>query len=109
MDTKVTGKGTDPTKGKRYKAITNVSFGKLRPTVMAGETFQLDDDDLAKELIANGSITKDLDFVDESKAAGEASQTDPNKPAANVTQNAAEVRGAAADEAADKSKAASKK
>jgi hypothetical protein len=105
-------KGSDPTKGPKFKAVTNVSFGKLRPTVMAGQVFQLDDADLAKELLASGSITKDLSFVDESKA-GEPTQTDSSKPGPNVSQNAAELRGKAADDAADeaetgKSKAAKK-
>jgi hypothetical protein len=108
-------KGADPKKGARYKAITNVSFGKLRPTVMAGETFQSDDDEAMKILLEKGVITKDLKFVDDSKP-GEASHTDPNAPPANTAQTAAEVRGAAADAAnADgdddksKSKSASKK
>jgi hypothetical protein len=90
----------DLDKGPKFRARTNVSFGKVRPTVMAGEIFQLDDPDLAKKLLAAGTISSDLKGAKEPEVkAGEATHTDPTKPAANVTQNAAETAGAAADKA----------
>lgn len=60
----------DLSKGKSYKARTNVSFGQERPTVMAGEIFKLDDPDLAKTLLASNSITEDLEFVESLNMSG---------------------------------------
>jgi hypothetical protein len=64
-------------KGTEYRAITNVGFGKDRPDVKAGELFNLDDDDQAKDLIAKGVISKNVkpsadDLAKESQAV------DPN-------------------------------
>jgi hypothetical protein len=68
---------------------------------MAGEIFQLDDADLAKKLLEQGSISSDLKGAKEPAVkAGEATMTDPTKPGANVTKNAAETAGDAADKAA---------
>jgi hypothetical protein len=88
---------SDPTKGKKYRARINVSFGKARPHVLAGEVFHLDDPELAKKLLAEGSITEDLKGEEEEDKPGEATFTDPSKPPHNVTKNAAETAGAAAD------------
>jgi len=103
----------DITKGKKYKARTNVSFGKTRPMVMAGETFNLDDPDLAKELLASNSITADLGHVEDLNTAGgtNAGLTDKELAhAPGTVRTAAEQRGDAADEAqeadADKNKTA---
>lgn len=88
----------DVTKGKKYRARINISFGKQRPIVNAGEVFQLDDVELAKKLLAEGSISDDLKGKDEPETKeGEATRTDTSMPPANVTRNAAETRGAAAD------------
>ena len=87
----------DVNKGPKFRARINVSFGKMRPTVMAGEIFQLDDPDLAKKLLADGAISSDLKGAKEPVKPGEATRTDPTKPPANVTKNAAETAGEAAD------------
>lgn len=49
---------TEKAKGTQYRAVTNVSFGKDRGPVKAGDLFYLDDDDVAKDLIARGAISK---------------------------------------------------
>ena len=90
----------DVGKGKKYRARINVSFGKQRPMVNVGEIFQLDDADLAKRLLAEGSITEDLKAEEVETKPGEATYTDSSKPPANVTKNAAETA-ADAKEAAD--------
>jgi hypothetical protein len=90
----------DLDKGPKFRARHNVSFGKIRPTVMAGEIFQLDDPDLAKKLLAEGAISTDLKGAKEPEVKpGEATRTDPTKPPANVVKNAAETAGDAADKA----------
>jgi hypothetical protein len=89
----------DLDKGPKFRARTNISFGKVRPTVMAGEIFQLDDADLAKKLQDAGQISSDLKGAKEPPVkAGEATRTDASKPPANVTKNAAETAGDAADQ-----------
>ncbi len=89
----------DVNQGPKFRARTNISFGKMRPTVMAGEIFQLDDADLAKKLLAEGTISSDLKGAKEpATKPGEATMTDKSKPPANVTKNAAETTGDAADE-----------
>jgi hypothetical protein len=97
----------DIDKGTKYRAKINISFGKVRPTVMAGEIFQLDDPDMVKKLLANGSISTDLKVPAKEAAVkpgpGQATHTDPNKPPAGVVKNAAETAGMAADQAAGKS------
>jgi hypothetical protein len=91
----------DVDKGPKFRARTNVSFGKVRPTVMAGDIFQLDDPDLAKKLLDAGTISSDLKGAKEPAGKpGEATYTDPTRPGANVTKNAAETRGDEADKIA---------
>lgn len=92
----------DITKGKKYKARTNISFGKSRPQVMAGETFNLDDPELAKELLASNSITADLDHVEDFNTVGGTNAGLTQKELAHApgtVRTAAEQRGDAADEA----------
>lgn len=92
--------------GKKYRARINVSFGKMkdkngkdRPMVNAGDVFTLDDPELTKRLLAEGSITEDLkEVVDPNAKPGDATFTDPSKAPANVTKNAAEMAGDMADQ-----------
>jgi endonuclease YncB( thermonuclease family) len=90
------GKGTsDVSKGKKYRAVTNVSFGKDRAPVVAGQVFQLDDADLAKELIKKGAITDK--FNDAPSGDKTLDEINAGEPA-----NAAMQRGNDADAAAGK-------
>jgi hypothetical protein len=86
-------KKPDLTKGTQYRALQNISFGSLRPSVKAGELFNLDDPAVAKELLTKKVITTDL------KAP-----MPTDRSAADINQgeapNAAKVRGDAADDAA---------
>lgn len=60
----------DFTKGKKYKALTRISFGHERPGIEPGQHFNLDDDELAKKLIASNSITADLKHEEPVNTAG---------------------------------------
>lgn len=71
-------------KGAQYRAITNVSFGKDRSQVKAGETFFLDDEDQAKDLIARGAISKNVK-PSADDLAKESPTTDPNVTAPEAT------------------------
>jgi hypothetical protein len=86
-------KKPDPTKGKQYRAVSNISFGKDRKPVAAGEVFNLDDDAQAKDLLAKGVITANVKATPAPERTAE--QINQGEPA-----NAAKVRGDAAEEAA---------
>lgn len=92
-DQKTPASAPAKSKGTQYRALTNVSFGKDRSPVKAGEIFSLDDDDQAKDLIGKGVITKQLKPTDEELAAA-ANPVDPNK---GEPPNAAMTRGMEAD------------
>lgn len=91
----------DFTKGRKYKALTRISFGHERPAVEAGEVFALDDEELAKKLLSQNSISKDLEHEEPVNQAG---GTNAGAPASQhlppgQVKTAAEVAGDAADEA----------
>jgi hypothetical protein len=94
-----TAKTQDTTKGKQYRALHNVGFGKDRAQVPAGQIFNLDDADVAKELLAKGAISEDLKPGQPADRTAE--EINRGEPA-----NAAKVRGDAADAAAAQGKAA---
>jgi len=91
-------------KGTNYRALTNVSFGKAeegkatRAAVKAGDIFSLDDDDVAKDLLAKGAISKTLKPTAEESAkeaklsAGSGDDVNKGEP-----PNAAMTRGMDAD------------
>lgn len=88
-------------KGRKFKALVNVSFGTQRDPVKAGEVFQLDDQKQIDLLLNTRSITPDLDFVEETnKMGGTNSGVAEGHLPAGQTQTAAQVRGNAADKAA---------
>jgi hypothetical protein len=78
-------------KGKTYRALTNVSLGKNGGQIMAGQTFQLDDKDVAEHLISKGAISENL-----KPAANEALNV-PSNTSSGEPPNAAMTRGQNAD------------
>jgi hypothetical protein len=81
-------------KGTQYRAVTNVSFGKDRAPVKAGDFFYLDDDDQAKDLIAKGAISKNIKPSQDDLAKENPTEADINK---GEPANAAMTRGMDAD------------
>lgn len=60
----------DFTKGRKYVAKINVSFGVERDMVLAGQTFFLDDEVVEKKLLADNAITSNLNFVEKINKSG---------------------------------------
>jgi hypothetical protein len=92
----------DFTKGKKYKALTRISFGHERPAIEPGQHFNLDDDELAKKLIESNSITTDLKHEEATNTAGgtnAGAAESQHLPASQLPpKTASDVRGEAADE-----------
>jgi hypothetical protein len=86
-------KKPDLTKGTQYRALQNISFGKARPAVKAGQLFNHDDAGVVKELLAKKAITTDV----KAEVPGGRTATEINQGEA---PNAAKVRGDEADAAA---------
>ena len=85
-------------KGTKYRAITNVSLGKGKGMVTAGEIFQFDeeDDDNIKKLVDSGAISTKLEPTPEEIK----NQTQPKVANPNVEPaNASATRGQQADAA----------
>jgi hypothetical protein len=86
-------KKQDLTKGTQYRALQNISFGSVRPSVKAGELFNHDDPAVVKTLLEKRAITTDLKApMPAGKSTSEINQGEP--------ANAAKVRGDAADASA---------
>jgi hypothetical protein len=81
-------------KGTQYRAVTNVSFGKDRAPVKAGDLFSLDDDDVAKDLLEKGAISKNIKPSQDDLAKENPTEADINK---GEPPNAAMTRGMEAD------------
>lgn len=95
----------DFSKGKKYKALTRISFGHARPAVEAGQTFNLDDEEMAKQLLATNSITADMKHEEPINAAGgtnagaaEHQHLPPGQMPTPAPKTASDLRGEAADE-----------
>jgi hypothetical protein len=101
----------DFTKGRKYKALTRISFGHERPAIEPGQHFNLDDDELAKKLLASNSITTDMKHEEPVNTAGgtnagadeaqhlPAGQVQTRTAGEPAPRTASDVKGDAADEA----------